>query len=295
LTFEILILGTSAAIQANGRHQSAQVLKLDKQYFLIDCGEGTQEQLVRRRINTNKISKIFISHLHGDHFLGLFGLLCTMSLLGRVKALEIYGPKGLREIISTQLKYSQSYFNYPVEFIETTPFEKNELCSNSQIEVYSFPLEHGIECTGFLFNEKPKSRRIDHTKLPAQIQVHQLKQLKQGLDIELETGEKYSNESLTFQAKKSRSYAYCSDTRYSTQTSKYIQNVDILYHESTFIAQHEDKALATYHSLKLRQNYCYLVILAQGIQTKKNLKTKLEQFSLIQMRQLKEKFTLVLK
>ena len=220
--------------------------------FLIDCGEGTQEQLVRRKINTNKISKIFISHLHGDHFLGLFGLLCTMSLLGRVKELVIFGPKGLKEIITTQLKYSQSYFNYPVEFIETTPYENTKLYSGHQLEAFSFPLEHGIECTGFLFKEKPKSRRIDHTKLPAQIQVHQLKQLKQGLDIELENGEKFSNESLTFQAKKSRSYAYCSDTRYSIQTSKYIQDVDILYHESTFIAQHEDKASNTNDSTSIQ-------------------------------------------
>lgn len=247
MIFEIQILGISAAIQANNRHQSAQVLQLNSSLFLIDCGEGTQEQLVRRKINNNKISKIFISHLHGDHFLGLFGLLSTMSLLGRTKKLEIYGPKGLKEIISTQLKYCQSYFAYPIDFIETKPDKEHLVFENDSIEIKTFPLHHGIDCTGFLFKEKLKSRKITYDTLPANINVTQLKALKAGDDIEI-NGQIIKNETLTSAPKKSRSYAYCSDTSYHESTAHYVKNVDLLYHESTFLVQHQDKAQATHHS-----------------------------------------------
>jgi ribonuclease Z len=243
-----MILGTSAAVQANGRHQSAQFLRLNGHNFLIDCGEGTQEQLRKKKINNNKISKIFISHLHGDHFLGLFGLLSTMSLMGRDKKLHIFGPKGLKEIISTQLKYSQSYFSYPVELTETSDDAKNLLFEDDQISIYSFPLSHGITCTGFLFEEKTKPRKINLEKLPKEADALHYKMLKKGFDIELSDGTILKNKDYTSDPKKSFSYAYCSDTAYSSETAKHIQKCSILYHESTFLENQKDKAIATNHS-----------------------------------------------
>lgn len=244
-------MGTSAAIQANGRHQSAQVLKVYNQIFLIDCGEGTQEQLKRRKINTNKIEKIFISHLHGDHFLGLFGLLSTMSLLGRKKSLSIYGPKGLKDIISTQLRVSQSVLFYNIELIETQTESKEILFESNQLSIESFPLNHGIPCTGFLFKEKNKPRRIDTSKTPTNISISQIKALKKGLSPELIDGTILENKSCTLEPKKSRSYAYCSDTTYLDSTIEYVRNVDIMYHETTFLSKHQDKANNTHHSTSI--------------------------------------------
>jgi ribonuclease Z len=248
LSFDLLILGTSAAVQANGRHQSAQILKKDKHLFLIDCGEGTQEQLRRRKVNLNKISKIFISHLHGDHFFGLFGLISTMSLQGREKRMEIYGPKGLNEILTLQLRISQSIFNFPIEYKELNSENKNLIFEDDSIEVFSFPLNHGIECCGFLFQEKPKQRKVHFDKLPQDIDNSYIKLLKKGFDITLENGDFYKNEDYTFDPQKSSSYAYCSDTAYSLLTSTFIQGVDVLYHESTFLNAQQDKAVYTNHS-----------------------------------------------
>lgn len=241
-------MGTSAAIQANGRHQSAQIIKSYNQFFLIDCGEGTQEQLVRRKINTNKIDKIFISHLHGDHFLGLFGLISTMSLLGRKKALTIYGPKGLKEIITTQLKYSQSVINYNLDIFETQDKNLETIFENNQLEIKTFPLNHGIPCTGFLIKEKQKPRRVDIKSIPFDLSISQIKALKKGESFELKDGTYVENDQYTFPPKKSRSYAYCSDTTYLDSTIDYVRNVDVLYHETTFLHKLKEKAQNTKHS-----------------------------------------------
>jgi ribonuclease Z len=214
-----MILGTSAALQAHGRHQSAQIIRNNNHCFLIDCGEGTQGQIKKHKINSNKINKVFISHLHGDHFLGLFGLISTMSLLGRDKALTIYGPAGLKEILTIQLKYSQSVLNYLIEFVETQALEKALLFSDQQLEVYSFPLSHGVLCTGFLLKEKPKARQIVTAKLPKGVNNVQLKQLKKGIDIVLPDGQIVDHLSCTNPAPASYSYAYCSDTSYQPTTA----------------------------------------------------------------------------
>lgn len=248
MSFELQILGTSAAIQANGKHQSAQILKIQNHTFLIDCGEGTQDQIKRRKINSSKIEKIFISHLHGDHFLGLFGFLSTMSLLGRTKKIEIFGPKGLKEIIITQLKYSQSYFSYPVDFYETQCKSLEKISENDALEIFCFPLEHGIDCTGFLFKEKEKALRLDHEKIPKEIAPSLYKELKKGNNLILSDGEILQAKDCTFPPKKRRTYAYCSDTCYSKETSTYVKEVDLLYHESTFLVKHQDKAKNTMHS-----------------------------------------------
>ena len=217
---------------------------------MIDCGEGTQLQLRKYKVNQNKITAIFISHLHGDHFLGLFALISTMSLLGRSTPLSIYGPKGLSEIITVQLKYSQTILSYPVSFYETDPNNPTIIYDHQNITVTTIPLEHRIDCTGFLFREKTKPRRINPDILSeTTFSSSQLKALKHGEDILDETGNIiYKNEAVTLPPRKCRSYAFCSDTRYMESLVPQLKDVDLLYHEATFLNKHAERAAKTYHS-----------------------------------------------
>jgi ribonuclease Z len=247
LSFSLTILGATSAIPAYGRHHSAQVLKVYNKFFLIDCGEGTQLQLSKYRVNINKIHSIFISHLHGDHFLGLFGLLSSMSLVGRTKELHIYGPAGLDEIITIQLKYSQSGFNFPVNF-QTVPNTPGLIMELGNMTVESFPLDHSISCNGFLFKEKPKPRRILKTREEMNISLSGFAELKKGSDIRDKDGNLVKNEEVTGPPKRSRSYAYCSDTAYNEDILPFITGVDLLYHESTFLTDMASRAASTKHS-----------------------------------------------
>ena len=250
MSFNLKILGSASAIPAFGRNHTSQVLQIYNNYFLIDCGEGTQSQLKRYRVNINKIHSIFISHLHGDHFLGLFGLISTMNLLGRDTPLAIFGPKGLDEIITTQLKYSNSVLKYDTTFITTNPSVSEEIYNANNVSITSIPLEHRIDCTGFVFKEIHKPRRINPDCL-AEINLSnsELKSLKEGKDILNVDGTiKHFNKDITLEPKKCRSYAYCSDTKFIPSIIPLIKDVDLLYHESTFLNKHEDRATFTHHS-----------------------------------------------
>ena len=216
---------------------------------MIDCGEGTQLQLKRFRIRAQRINNIFISHLHGDHYLGLMGLLSTMHLLGRKKALNLYGPKGLAEIITLQLKYSETVFNYDLNFHSIDTEVHQVIHEDEFIRVHSIPLEHRIPCSGFLFEEKRKKRRIIKEKMPADMSVRHIVRLKNGEDITDEEGNVlFKNTDYTHPPKKSFRYAYCSDTRYNESIIPYIKGADMLYHESTFMEEHADRAKSTFHS-----------------------------------------------
>lgn len=250
MQFKVKILGVNSAAPAHNRHQSSQVLTVNNQHFLIDCGENTQVQLMRFKIKAQKINHIFISHLHGDHYLGLMGLLSTMHLLGRKTDLHIYGPDGLDEIITVQLKYAETILQYKIIFHllsqSTAPVQ---IFENDLITVHTLPLDHRIVCNGFLFKEKPKSRRVIKELLPPGINIRQIGMLKKGLDIVDEQGKVLlKNEEYTMAPKKSRSFAYCSDTRYQPALVPHIQGVDILYHEATFLSDYEDRAATTFHS-----------------------------------------------
>lgn len=249
MSFALKILGSSSAIPAFGRNHTAQVLQIYNSIYLIDCGENTQVQLKRYKVNINKIKVIFISHLHGDHFFGLSPLISTMSLMGRDIPLTIYGPKGLSEIITIQLKYSESILNFPIEFRETKAEESPQVIfDENNLTVTTLPLEHRIACTGFLFKEKSKPRRID-PDLVGQFSNSELKALKEGKDLFATDGSiRFTNKDVTLEPKKCRSYAYCSDTRYSEKLIPLLKEVDLLYHESTFLEKHEDRAAITYHS-----------------------------------------------
>ena len=248
MSFSVQILGISSAIEAYGRHQTSQVLRTDDHVFLIDCGEGTQSQLRRRRVNLNKINCIFISHLHGDHYLGLVGLISTMNLLGRTKPLCIYGPQGLKEIIQTQFKYSATIINYPLKFTNTNPNKVEVIFESNSICVSSFPLDHGIPCTGFLFKETAQLRKIQPKNLPSGLSREQIYLLKEGNDLTLQNGEYISYLEHTLPPAPPRSYAYCSDTAYNESILPTIQNVNLLYHEASFLEKHTQKAEKTNHS-----------------------------------------------
>jgi len=177
-----------------------------------------------------------ISHLHGDHYLGLVGLLSSMNLLGRKKKLVLHGPNGLEEIITTQFRYSQTSLNYPISFQRLGTNQSNVIFENDTLSISSFPLNHRIPCCGFVWREKPKPKKINKDTLPVDLSLVNIVRLKKGEDIFDESGKLiYRNSSLTLPAKKSRSYAYCSDTKYDETIVQYIHKVDLLYHESTFL------------------------------------------------------------
>ena len=249
MNFDIKILGSNSAKPAHGRHQSAQLLSIGNQYLLVDCGEGTQLRLEQYNIKISKIHHIFISHLHGDHYFGLIGLISTMHLQRRLTPLNIYGPKGLAEIISLQLKYSDTDLNFPINFRELKVEGGERVYEDNFFYVETIPLIHRVPCTGFLFREKPKERRIIKESLNGNIKLQEIVQLKKGNDIKDDQGNVlYKNSDYTLPPKKARSYAYCSDTSYQENIVPQIQNVDVLYHESTFLKDRTERAAMTCHS-----------------------------------------------
>ena len=248
-TFELLILGSSAALPTSERNPSAQLLNICERYLLIDCGEATQIQLRRFKSKFQAIDHIFISHLHGDHFFGLPGLLSSMHLLGRKQDLNIYCPKELKAIIEHINKASETVFNYKINWHFTNDDCLNLLFEDTKIEVYSFPLKHRIFCTGFLFKEKPLPRNIDKYKLKKyNVSTADILKLKTGMDVVNEDGLKIKNSELTLDPPPSRSYAYCSDTIFNKKMVPFIKNVDLLYHESTFMDDNLVRARKTFHS-----------------------------------------------
>lgn len=248
-TFEVLILGSSAATPTSTRNPTAQLLNIAERFFLIDCGEGTQIQMRRYKARFQSINHIFISHLHGDHFLGLPGFLASMHLLGRRNELVIYGPKELEEIITVIHKHSETYLNYPIRFVATQNEQKELLWDDDKVEVYSFPLQHRIRTTGFLFKEKPLPRNIDKYKLEKlEVSFAEIHKLKKGQDAVDNHGNIIRNAELTFDPPPPRSYAFCSDTRFFEGLAEHIRDVDLLYHESTFLEDRIDRAEVTFHS-----------------------------------------------
>lgn len=252
MKFEVLILGNSSATPMFDRHPTAQIINFNEQIFLIDCGEGTQMQLHRYGIKSNKISHIFISHLHGDHYLGLVGLLSSMNLHGRFSDLHLYGPEPLIDIINIQLKYSETYLQYNLIFHPTNSHEEQVIFQNNTISVKSFPLKHRVPTTGFRFDELPRNASIIREKITnMNIPTVFFPLLKKGLDCVDIDGTIYKASELTKAAPVPRSYAYCSDTRAFESYMDSVQNVDLMYHESTFLHDMLERAESTLHSTSL--------------------------------------------
>ena len=253
MSFNVTILGSSGALPAYGRHPSAQLVEIQNRYFLIDCGEAVQMQLMKFQANYHRITHIMISHLHGDHYLGLMGLLFTMHLHRRTNDLHLYSHRGLDEIITTQLRYSQSSPSFKIIFHRLEKDVREIIFEDEALTVETIPLAHKIRCSGFLFREKPKPRRIDKTVLPEGLLIQQLAGLKRGEDVVDEDGNiLYKNEMLTLPPRHSRSFAYCSDTAFEKRIVDQIRYVDLLYHEATFALDEEEKAKETMHSTALQ-------------------------------------------
>ncbi|MFD1769483.1 ribonuclease Z [Sphingobacterium suaedae] len=250
--FEVLILGNSSATPMYGRHPTAQIINYNEQLFLVDCGEGTQMQLFRYGIRSNKINHIFISHLHGDHYLGLVGLLSSQHLMGRQADLHLYGPAALKEILDLQFKHSDTRLRYALIFHPTNPEHEDLLLETPMLKVRSFPLRHRIACTGFRFDEGRRSATLKAEEVERlRIPTPYLKLLKKGIDYLGADGTVYPAKDLTFPAPASRSYAYCSDTVLTDAYFDAIREVDLLYHESTFLHEMVDRAKETFHTTAL--------------------------------------------
>jgi len=247
--FELTILGSSSALPTSKRNLTAHVLNVYERYFLIDCGEGTQAQLRRNRIPFGRINHIFISHIHGDHFYGLFGLLSSFNLLQREKDLHIYAHKPLKKGIKYIMKHYEGRFSYKIHFHELDEEKKDKIYEDENIEVFSFPLIHKIPTSGFLFVEKAKLPNIKKAYVQKyNIPIKDIHRIKSGGDFQTEDGTVIPNAELTYKPYKQRSYAFCSDTAYNESIIPIIENVDILYHEATFKEEHRKEAKNTTHS-----------------------------------------------
>ena len=242
----LTILGFNSAIPTVNTAPTAQFLEMDERCFLIDCGEGTQVQLRKAKARFSKINHIFISHLHGDHCFGLPGLIASFRLLGRETPLHVYGPKGIKEMLETIFRLTETHQGFEVVYHELENKNSEKIYEDNRIEVFTIPLNHRIYCNGYLFREKPKERHLnieEVSKYP-EIQTCDYHNLKLGKDFVLSDGYVLKNEVLTKEPSKSVSYAFCSDTRYLEKIIPIIQNVDVLYHEATFL--HDLKKMADY-------------------------------------------------
>ncbi len=253
MNFDVTILGSNSAVFNHGRHPTSQLVTIQNTFMLVDCGEGTQERLAENKIKWFKIDYIFISHLHGDHYFGLMGLLTTFSLLKRTRPLTIFGPKELKKIITLHLKASHTQLAYVLKFVATNNDAKNLLLDHAECSVYSFPLKHKIPTTGFLFVEKTETRRLNMDQLAKyDIEKSQYKWLKQGYDAQGKNGKVIKNKLLTLPGKTPRSYAFCSDTAYCPSLATTIRGVSMLYHEATFLEEDKQRAKETMHSTALQ-------------------------------------------
>ena len=252
MKFEVLILGSNSATPMYGRHPTAQLVNINEQLCLVDCGEGTQMRLTKFGIKINKIKHIFISHLHGDHYLGLMGLLSSMHLMGRKTPLSVYGPAGLEEILDLQFQYSETELRYTLDFHQTNTQGKNLILDTERFSVSSFPLDHRIPCTGFRFDEKDAPPTVDVVACErAGVPKGFFRFLKAKQDFVDGSGQLHSWQSLTIAPADARSYAYCSDTYNSKTYLNFIRGASLLYHEATFLHEMHARALETLHTTSL--------------------------------------------
>jgi ribonuclease Z len=253
MKFELTILGSSSATPIYNRNPTAQVLNINDRLYLIDCAEGTQQQMLRFDVKGSRIDHIFISHLHGDHYLGLIGLLSSLHLNGRIKPMRLFCPPALKEIIDVQLKYSETILQYEIVYTFTNPDKAEMVLENLDIMVETIPLDHGIPCTGFLFKEKKRLRKLIKDKLELlDIPVQFFSLLKRGFDYTAPDGTVHENSTLTTDPEEPKSYAYCSDTQFNESYFEQIKNVTLLYHEATFLHNMLDRAMETHHTTALQ-------------------------------------------
>jgi len=245
--FGVTILGNNSALPAHNRHPTSQVVTLDQFQFLVDCGEGTQMRLAKYKIRRSRINHIFISHMHGDHYFGLPGLITSMDLIGRDADLYLYAPADIKPLIYLILKASDTQLRYRLHFyaIET----EGILIENAKFSVECFQVFHRIKCWGFIFREKKKPRKINKEATGSyQLQAGDFERLKMGEDIMTESGEIVLNNEVTLPNAPAKSYAYCADTVYNLSVAEKVKNVTLLYHETTYLKDLEQQAFERFHS-----------------------------------------------
>ena len=233
--FSVTILGNSSAKPTPHAHPSSQVVNLNEQYYLVDAGEGVQQQLIRRGINPLRLRAVFISHLHGDHCFGLFPLIATLGLEGKRTPLDIYAPAPMGEILEYHRRFFWDDLPYEVKWHEVRTTEHAIIMQNNTLEVWSIPLRHRVPTAGYLFKEKQPGRNVDKFKIEKfGLSIAQIVAAKRGEDITLEDGQIIPNDELTYIPYQARSYAYLSDTAYSAKAAERVHGVDLLYHETTY-------------------------------------------------------------
>ena len=249
MSFSVTILGASSAKPTVGRHPSAQVVNLHEQFYLVDAGEGVQQQLFRYGINPLKLRAVFLSHLHGDHLFGLFPLLSTMNLYGRKTPLQIFAPAPFGALLEHHIRYFDPDLSYPIEWVEVDTTAHKLLFENRTLEVWSVPLRHRVPTAGFLFREKEPPLNVVKFKIEKYgLSIAQITAAKRGEDLQLESGEVIANRELTYRPYRARSYAYLSDTNFSAKAARLCQGVDLLYHEATYAASEQRTARERGHS-----------------------------------------------
>lgn len=243
----VTILGNNSAVPAFDRHPTSQVVTLNGDNFLVDCGEGTQIQMINYKIRRSRISHIFISHLHGDHYFGLVGLINSFGLLSHQQELHVFGPSPLQEIIEIQMRVAETKLCYPLHFHTITGAAT--LVDNERVEIKCFPTEHRIECYGFSFREKKKPRKlILEAVRENNVPLHFYENLKNGEDFVTTAGEVLKNEWLTTEGARGATYAFCADTRYNENMIEHIRDFDLIYHEATYLDSLRERAVERFHS-----------------------------------------------
>ncbi|MBS3914877.1 MAG: ribonuclease Z [Bacteroidetes bacterium] len=247
--FEVTVLGTSSASPTKTRHPSAQFVRMEGDYFLLDCGEGTQLQMVRFGLRMHRIQYVLITHMHGDHFFGLPGLVTSMGLFGRTEPLTIAGPANLEATLKTILESGDTRLPFDLDFIVCNPFVPEIIIKNGGWQIESVPLKHRIDCTGYILREtgpelKLNVKRCEELSIP----ISAYESIKYGADYRLDDGHLIANHELTLPGNKNRSYAYISDTIYDENVASFVSGVDLLYHESTFLHDLKKRALETFHT-----------------------------------------------
>ena len=248
MKFELTILGCGGAIPTLERKPTSQYLNIQDRHFLIDCGEGTQIQLRKFKCKFSKIDHIFISHLHGDHFLGIFGYLSSLNLLGRKNDIHIYAPENLNNLLEVHNSVSGKNFNFNIVFHPLNFSKLKRIYNDKIMEVFSFPVKHSVPTCGFLFKEKSTDRRMIKEKIKElDLNIESIKKFKNSENCEV-NGVLIDYNDVTTQGNQPRTYAYCADSQYDENIISYLENVDLIYHESTFLDSKMDKAIKTKHS-----------------------------------------------
>lgn len=253
MKFEVTILGSSSATPVFNRNPTSQLLNCNEKFYLIDCGEGTQQQLIKFGLKASKIDMVFISHLHGDHYFGLIGLLSTMHLNGRIKPFHIFAPAALKDILEIQFKYSETTLKYELLFTAIEADESKLIFENADVTVETIVLNHRIPTTGFKFKQKKRLRKVIIEKLESEnIQPEYYPLLKKGFDLTLPDGRVLLNEDYTTDSENPKSYCYCSDTLADGSYLKNIMGCTTLYHEATFLEEMIERANVTHHTTALQ-------------------------------------------